>query len=211
MPDHVTGGGNGGWNAGGRETGSTRLATDAWESLLRAQVVLTREFADDDVWGELSRRDYDVLYTLSKAPGGLRMTEMNERIMLTQPGISRLVTRLEQRGLLTRRPDPDDARAQRIVLTDAGLEAQQTVGRRHVRQIVRAMTRALDAEQVQHLHELCTALTEAADAARTTGTARAVESAGEAEAVGARRPAGAADSADSAGAREAIQKGPDLR
>lgn len=147
---------------GGGLGGGTTLATEAWESLFRAQVVLRREFAEQDVWGELTRRDYDVLYTLSKTPAGLRMTEINERIMLTQPGISRLISRLEQRGLLTRRTDPDDARAQRIALTDLGRETQRAVGRRHVRQIVRAMTRALDPEQLRQLYELCTALTTAA-------------------------------------------------
>lgn len=146
------------------------LATDAWEALFRAQVVLAREFADEDVWGELTRGDYDVLYTLSKSPSGLRLTEITELSMLTQPGISRLIVRLEQRGFVARRPDPDDARAQRIALTDAGREVQQAVGRRHVRQIARAMNRALDGEQLRQLHELCSALI--AGAAGAKGTAR---------------------------------------
>lgn len=144
--------------AGADELSGTRLATEAWEALFRAQVVLAREFASEDVWGEVTRRDYDVLYTLSKSPTGLRMTEINERIMLTQPGVSRLITRLEQRGLVERRTDPDDARAQRIGLTPAGLEVQQAVGRRHVRQIVRAMNRGLEGDQLRQLHELCSAL-----------------------------------------------------
>ena len=142
----------------------TRSATEAWESLFRAQVVIEREFADEDIWDGLNRRDYDVLYTLSKTPDGLRMTEINERIMLTQPGVSRLIARLEHEGLVARRPDPDDARAQRIALTRAGREAQQTVGRRHVRQIARAMTRALDADQMRQLRELCDALVAGATA-----------------------------------------------
>ncbi len=152
------------------EARGARLATGAWESLFRAQVVLEREFADDDIWGDLTRRDYDVLYTLSKSPDGLRMTEINERIMLTQPGISRLIARLEHEGLVARRPDPDDARAQRIGLTDAGREVQRAVGRPHVRQIVRAMTRALDAEQMRQLQQLCDALVAGAEArARAVG------------------------------------------
>lgn len=145
-------------DVGTDEPGGVRLATEAWEALFRAQVVLAREFAAEDVWGEVTRQDYDVLYTLSKSPAGLRMTEINEQIMLTQPGVSRLIARLEQRGLVERRPDPDDARAQRIGLTAAGREVQQAVGRRHVRQIVRAMNRALGGDQLRQLHELCSAL-----------------------------------------------------
>lgn len=145
-------------DAGAQQLSGTRLATEAWEALFRAQVVLAREFAGADVWGEVTQRDYDVLYTLSKSPTGLRMTEINERIMLTQPGVSRLIARLEQRGLVERRLDPDDARAQRIGLTAAGREVQQGVGRQHVRQIVRAMNRGLDGDQLRQLHELCSAL-----------------------------------------------------
>ncbi|MFC1443109.1 MarR family transcriptional regulator [Streptacidiphilus sp. N1-10] len=146
-------------------TGTGRLADEAWESLFRAQVVLGREFAAQDTWDEIPRGDYDILYTLAKAPEGLRMTEINRQVMLTQPGISRLVTRLEQQGLVERQPDPDDARAQRVRLTEVGRELQRRVGRRHVRHVIRAMTRALDPDQLRQLRELCTALTEAAEAA----------------------------------------------
>ncbi|MFC1407364.1 MULTISPECIES: MarR family winged helix-turn-helix transcriptional regulator [Streptacidiphilus] len=146
-------------------TGTGRLADEAWESLFRAQVVLGREFAAQDTWDEIPRGDYDILYTLAKAPEGLRMTEINRQVMLTQPGISRLVTRLEQQGLVERQPDPDDARAQRVRLTEVGRELQRRVGRRHVRHVIRAMTRALDPDQLRQLRELCTALTAAAEAA----------------------------------------------
>jgi len=148
-------------------TGTGRLANEAWESLFRAQVVLGREFAAQDTWDEVPRGDYDVLYTLAKAPEGLRMTEINQQVMLTQPGISRLVSRLEEQGLLERRPDPDDARAQRVRLTETGRELQRRVGRRHVRHVIRAMTRALDPDQLRQLLELCTALTTAAEPSPT--------------------------------------------
>ncbi|WP_211244316.1 MarR family winged helix-turn-helix transcriptional regulator [Actinospica robiniae] len=159
------------------EPSGVRLATEAWEALFRAQVVLAREFAGEDVWGELTRQDYDVLYTLSKSSAGLRMTEINEQIMLTQPGVSRLIARLEQRGFVERRPDPDDARAQRIGLTAAGREVQQVVGRRHVRQIVRAMNRALEGDQLRQLHELCSALIAGAGAAKVEREGKATASA----------------------------------
>ena len=44
----------------------SQLANDAWESLLTAHAALMRQFAADGIWGDLSMREYDVLYTLSK-------------------------------------------------------------------------------------------------------------------------------------------------
>ena len=55
-----------------------------------------------------SPREYGVLYALSTAPDGLRITELGEDVLLTQPGMSRLVARLEARGLVERVDDPDD-------------------------------------------------------------------------------------------------------
>ena len=48
------------------------------------------------------------------------MTELAEATLLSSGGITRLVGRLEQRGLVRRDPDPDDARAFHASLTDAG-------------------------------------------------------------------------------------------
>lgn len=147
-------------------SGSARLALEAWESLFRAQVVLSRRFAEDGEWDDCSQREYDVLYTLSKAPHGLRMTEIHQRMMLTQSGVSRLIARLQEHGLIERRPDPEDARAQRIALTASGRELQREVGRRHARHIIRAMAGALEPGQLRTLRDLCTDLIAASDAER---------------------------------------------
>jgi DNA-binding MarR family transcriptional regulator len=65
--------------------------------------------------------EFDVLITLDNAPAGrLRMTELAHATMLSSGGMTRLVGRLEQRGLIRRDLDPDDARAFHASLTDAG-------------------------------------------------------------------------------------------
>ena len=132
-----------------------RLANQSWEALFQAQVALARRFTADDIWGELSVTEYDVLYTLSKAGHGLRMADINRRLLLTQTGVSRLIARLEDRGLLERLPNPEDRRAARIVLTPQGAEAQKTVGRRHARSVADAMTGALNRAQLEQLRDLC--------------------------------------------------------
>ena len=55
---------------------TTKIANDAWEALFRAQATIARELAAGDVWGELVPREYGVLYALSRAPDGLRITEL---------------------------------------------------------------------------------------------------------------------------------------
>ena len=136
----------------------TRIANEAWEALFRAQATVARELAAADVWDALSPREYGVLYALSTAPHGLRITELRADVLLTQPGISRLIARLEAAGLVERVDDPDDGRACRIRLTDAGARAQRRVGLRHGRHVAQTMTRSLTDEQLVQLHDLCRAL-----------------------------------------------------
>jgi DNA-binding MarR family transcriptional regulator len=145
-----------------------RLANQAWEALFRAQATLSLFFEREGDWGDLLPREYGVLYALASAPQGLRMTEMCDDVLLTQAGISRLVARLEKRGLVERSSDPDDARAYRIRMTAAGIDVQRRVGRAHARQVAKAMTRALDREQLRTLRELSVAL--AAASPTSSGT-----------------------------------------
>jgi len=136
----------------------TRIANQAWEALFRAQATIAQELTAADVWDELSPREYGVLYALSDAPHGVRITELRSDVLLTQPGISRLIARLEAAGLVARLDDPDDGRACRIRLTDAGAHAQRDVGRRHGRHVAQTMTRSLSDEQLRQLRDLCRSL-----------------------------------------------------
>jgi DNA-binding MarR family transcriptional regulator len=133
---------------------TTKLANQAWESLFRAQSTIGQELTARDAWEDLVPREYGVLYALSSVPGGLRMSELGEDVLLTQPGMSRLVARLEARGLVQRVPDPEDARAYRIRLTAAGVDMQRRIGRTHARHVAEAMTRNLDRGELEQLLDL---------------------------------------------------------
>jgi DNA-binding MarR family transcriptional regulator len=137
----------------------TRIANEAWEALFRAQATVHRELSAADVWDECSPNEYGVLYALSVAPDGLRITELGSDALLTQAGLSRLVARLEAGGLVERVADPDDGRAVRIRLTEAGASAQRRVGLRHGRHVAEIMTRTFSVEQLEQLRELCQTLT----------------------------------------------------
>jgi DNA-binding MarR family transcriptional regulator len=85
----------------------------------------------------------------------LRISELGEDVLLTQPGMSRMIARLEARGLVERADDPHDGRACRIRLTPDGVQAQRRVGAAHGRHVAAAMTRTLSREQLMLLRDLC--------------------------------------------------------
>jgi DNA-binding MarR family transcriptional regulator len=74
--------------------------------------------------------------------GAQTIGALAERLEVTQQAVSKSVADLERRGYVARTPDPDDARARRVALTERG-EAAIEGGRRH-----RA---AIDAELAERL------------------------------------------------------------
>jgi DNA-binding MarR family transcriptional regulator len=130
-------------------------ANDAWEALLSAHATLMKQFAAEDIWADLSMREYDVLYTLSKCPEPVRLSELNRHVLLSQPALSRMVDRLADRGFIARQADPVDGRGLRLSLTDAGRAVQQQIGRRHARSVAGAMTDGLNADELRQLEAIC--------------------------------------------------------
>ncbi len=151
-----------------------RLANDAWESLLSAQNRLMRTFAQQDVWHPVTMREYDVLYTLRKGPDcGLRLHQLNDGVLLSQPSLSRMVDRLEQRGLVERHPAPEDGRGTLVGLTEQGRAVQREVGRRHARSVAEQVGSALSPAELHELKRLCTKVATPAVSAQSAGHAPA--------------------------------------
>jgi DNA-binding MarR family transcriptional regulator len=138
---------------------TSRPANDAWEALLSAHATLIRQFAAEDIWEDVSMREYDVLYTLSKCPEPLRIKELNRHVLLSQPALSRMVDRLVERGLVERCADPVDGRGVRLSLTDAGRARQRQIGRRHARSVAKAMTAQASTADLRQLEAICRRLT----------------------------------------------------
>jgi DNA-binding MarR family transcriptional regulator len=132
-----------------------RLAAETWEALFRAQVAVMRKLQAGPAFKALALNEYDVLFTLSRCPSGwLRLNELNDHVLLSQSSLSRLVERLEKRGLVERMPAPDDGRGIRIHLTEAGWELQKQIGREHVRDIAALVSPALTAAEQHELLRL---------------------------------------------------------
>lgn len=143
--------------------GRTRLANDAWESALMAHTTLMRAFAADQVWEDLTMREYDVLYTLAKSDGPQRLGDLGAHVVLSQPGLSRLVDRLVDRGLVARCTDPTDARAAHLSLTEPGREVQRRIGKAHGASVAATLTGALTDAELTLLEVLSRKLARAKD------------------------------------------------
>ncbi len=98
----------------------TELA--AWKGFLEAHsALISRLDAELEREHGLPLTSYEVLmYLVDADRGRLRMGELAERLLLSRSGVTRLVDRLQRRGLVERQPCEDDARGYFAVLTDAG-------------------------------------------------------------------------------------------
>lgn len=132
----------------------------AWACLLRVrQVVLEAVQADLKAAGLPPLEWYDVLLELARAPQGrLRPFEIEQRVLLAQYNISRLLARLERAGLVGREPCPEDGRGQWIVLTEAGRSQQRAIWRVYGASIERHVGERLDEAQAVQLADLLTKL-----------------------------------------------------
>jgi DNA-binding MarR family transcriptional regulator len=97
---------------------------EAWHRLLRLSRRVLHEIDTRlDAEHRIGVNEFDVLITLDNAPDRrLRMTDLAEAVMFSSGGLTRLVGRLESRGLVERIPDPDDARSFYAALTAGGAE-----------------------------------------------------------------------------------------
>jgi DNA-binding MarR family transcriptional regulator len=78
---------------------------------------------------ELSAGDYAVLAALRRTgrPYALSPSQLYGRLERSSGGMTKILKRLEELGLVRRSPDPADGRSSRVVLTRAGLELQDRV------------------------------------------------------------------------------------
>jgi DNA-binding MarR family transcriptional regulator len=85
-------------------------ATQRWNELLAERFAAAG-------WGDVSPSYGSALVPLFEEDG-LRMGELARRSSLSKQTMTELVRRLERDGLVERRPDPSDARASLVFLTE---------------------------------------------------------------------------------------------
>jgi len=104
-----------------------KVTVRAWTQLIRAHGVafsaVEKTLKDNKlpplVW-------YDILFELEQAGhNGLRPYELEQRLLLPQYGISRLINRIEKAGYLERNVCEDDGRGQFLQITCSGRKLRQ--------------------------------------------------------------------------------------
>ena len=97
---------------------------DAWRGVLFAHGQVIREIEKYlQAEHQLPLSWFDVLGRLASAPSArLRMSELSEAALFTRSGLTRLVDRIEEAGLVRRERIAGDRRGVSVVLTPAGRE-----------------------------------------------------------------------------------------
>lgn len=141
-------------------SGSAELPSEqalvAWRAFLRAHAQVLRSLeAELQAREQLALADYDVLVTLSEAPGqAMRMRELADSVLLSRSGVTRLVDRLVRNGYVAREASPDDLRGRMAVLTPAGLDRLRRGAPTHLRGVRTHFTDHLSAAELETLREL---------------------------------------------------------
>jgi DNA-binding MarR family transcriptional regulator len=78
--------------------------------------------------------------------GPVRLTQLAQELGLDPSSVSRQVSALERSRLVTKEKDESDLRAQRLVLTDAGLAAVETLRVARARELARLLPGWTDAD-----------------------------------------------------------------
>jgi MarR family transcriptional regulator, 2-MHQ and catechol-resistance regulon repressor len=141
----------------------TLPSTDAFGNLLGAHATLTRELSAALVASHgLTINDYGTLLLLSRAgEEGMRRIDLANELQLSPSGITRLLDRLEEQGLVGKGACKEDARVSYAILTDAGRDKLREAAPGHVDDIERRITTVLSDEEIQTLNELLGRFTEA--------------------------------------------------
>ena len=109
----------------GRNQSGRRRVTDPEEAvfldLLRTTDVLSRGLIHVLKAGVLSATQYNVLRILRGTPEGLTCGEIANRMITRDPDVTRLLDRLENRGLISRCREVKDRRTVRARITPGGL------------------------------------------------------------------------------------------
>ncbi len=108
--------------------------------------------------GGLSLARYDVLIHLDMEGGRLRLTDLAQAMVLSPSGLSKLLDRMQESGLIERQPDPNDARSTFAAITKHGRATVRTTRQRHHPFLQQIFGDVLDDRDLADLNRIMTRL-----------------------------------------------------
>jgi DNA-binding MarR family transcriptional regulator len=113
-----------------------KMELRVWLRLLTcASLIETRVRAGLRETFDVTLPRFDVLAQLDRAPDGLSMGELSDRLMVSNGNVTGLVDRLVAEGHVARLASPEDRRQSRVKLTAAGKRAFDAMTPQHERWI----------------------------------------------------------------------------
>lgn len=103
------------------------LSTRLREGFERIALVLRADLWAAAGQAGLNPTQAQVLGLLAGRPAGLRAREIAAHLGVSPPSVADTLAALERKGLVTRTPDPADARASVVRTTDAGMDAGRAI------------------------------------------------------------------------------------
>jgi DNA-binding MarR family transcriptional regulator len=103
------------------------LVLDQLDQLAVQLVAVTNAAIVDVGASDLTFSQWRTLMVLGSSDGPLRVHEIADRVNASMPSASRLVQRMERRGLVSSSRDPRDGRGRRIAVTDKGAVLRRAV------------------------------------------------------------------------------------
>lgn len=141
----------------------------AWRAFRRMMIGIQVGTAHDLTAIGLSDPDYEVMSTLSERPGhASTLHEQAAKMGWSRSRLSRHATRMEERGLLRREPDPADGRGCLLSLTEHGLGTLKNAAPAHVASVRRHFIDQLTREDLSTLEGIARKLEGSADPTRET-------------------------------------------
>lgn len=122
-----------------------------WRAFLLAHARISRRL-DEELRAEhdLTIGEYDALLTIAQAPERrIRMRQLADEVILSKSGVTRLIDRLVDDGLVERSACLADARGAEAVLTERGLARLRSASKTHLRGVNEHFLTILDDDDLE--------------------------------------------------------------
>lgn len=126
--------------------GAEGVSLKLWIVLSRAQAAVARHAEADITRHGITLTEFGILEALYHR-GPLLLGDLQRKILVSSGGVTYLVDRLEEKGLVERRHCPEDRRARYAALTSAGTRLLGDIFPQHTQSIARAMSGLSRSEQ----------------------------------------------------------------